>query len=107
MIRTFRVQHLNIDENDSWSGILSIIIFTVRITVYITTQATASQLIFGRDIILNISYRANWRYIKDRKQKLIHQNNKKENAKKRTHLYPWQSNYGQASTVNQIRNRHL
>jgi hypothetical protein len=37
--------------------------------------------VFGRDVLLNVSFQANWDYIKERKQHRILQNNKKENAK--------------------------
>ena len=42
---------------------------------------------FGRDALLNVSFEADWQYIKERKQKLIVQNNKKENAKRVPHTY--------------------
>ena len=40
---------------------------------------------FGRDAILNTTFQANWKYIKDRKQKLIHKNNQRENSKRIPH----------------------
>ena len=46
-----------------------------------------TQLVFGRDALLNVSFQADWQYIKDRKQKLIIQNNKRENAKRIPHTY--------------------
>ena len=45
------------------------------------------QLVFGRDAMLNISFTANWKYIEERKRKLIEYNNKKENSKRREHTY--------------------
>jgi hypothetical protein len=45
------------------------------------------QLVFGRDAIMNIQFRADWKLITDRKQKLIKQNNKRENAKRLQHTY--------------------
>ena len=42
---------------------------------------------FGRDAFLNISFEADWQYIKERKQHRIVQNNKAENAKRRDHTY--------------------
>ena len=41
------------------------------------TQRTPSQMVFGRDAILNISQEANWQLVKQHKQALI---NKKEEA---------------------------
>ena len=40
-----------------------------------------------RDAILNVSFKANWQYIKDRKQKLILQNNARKNATRIEHTY--------------------
>ena len=88
MLRTFSVHSNNdLDESDPWSGILTAIAFAVRATVHTTTQATATQLVFGRDAIFNIGFEANWKYIKSRKQKLIRQNNRRENAKRLPYTY--------------------
>ena len=51
------------------------------------TRATPSQLVFGRDALLNVSFEADWQYIKERKQKLIVQNNRKENKRRVPHAY--------------------
>ena len=40
------------------------------------------QLVFNRDVIHNVSFHANWKYIRERKQRLIVQNNKNENKKR-------------------------
>jgi hypothetical protein len=85
MIRIFQVQ--NMDEEDPWTGILNAVAFAIRATVHTTTQATPMQLVFGRDAVLNIQFQANWKLIKDRKQRLINQNNKRENSKRIPHLY--------------------
>lgn len=85
MIRTFQVQ--NMDEENPWIGILSAVAFAIRATVHTTTQATPMQLVFGRDAMLNIQFNANWKMIQQRKQKLIKQNNKRENSKRIPHEY--------------------
>ena len=56
-------------------------------TVHTTTRATPAQLVFGRDAFLNVSFEADWQYIKQRKQKLILQNNNKENATRLPYTY--------------------
>jgi hypothetical protein len=55
--------------------------------VHTTTCATPTQLVFGRDALLNVSFQADWDYIKEQKQHRILQNNKKENAKRIPHTY--------------------
>ena len=38
-------------------------------------------------MVFNIAHEANWKEIKDRKQKLINQNNQRENARRIKHTY--------------------
>jgi hypothetical protein len=76
-----------LDEGDPWSGILAAAMFAIRATVHTTLQATPSQLVFGRDAILNIKFDADWRLIRERKQSIIKQKNKRENARRIPHKY--------------------
>jgi transposase InsO family protein len=87
MIRTFEMNKIDVDEGDPWSGVLSAVMFATRSTYHTTTQATPAQLVFGRDAILNTTFDANWKIIRDRKQRAIKQNNQKENAKRTPHEY--------------------
>ena len=64
VIRTFQVQESTyLDEDDPWSGILAATMFAVRATYHTTLQATPTQLVFGRDAILNTQFEANWNLI--------------------------------------------
>ena len=88
MIRTFCVHEAEIDKNDPWSGALWATMFaTQEATLHSTLQATPSQQVFGRNVLMNIKCEANWKFIRKRKQKLTEQNNKKENAKRIPHDY--------------------
>jgi hypothetical protein len=87
IIRTFELHDSDMSAKDSWNGILSAAMFALRATYHTTLDATPMQLVFGRDAILNIKFEADWQYIKRRKQKLIHENNKRENAKRIPHVY--------------------
>ena len=55
--------------------------------VHMTNCSTPTQLVFNHDAMLNISFEADWQYIKERKQHCIPQNNKAENAKRKDHTY--------------------
>ena len=77
----------DMDEDNPWAGILTATMFGVRATYHTTLQATPMQLVFGRDAIMPIKHRAEWKLIKDRKQKLINANNKRENAKRIKYTY--------------------
>jgi transposase InsO family protein len=87
LIRTFELEDNYLDNDDPWAGILSATAFAIRSTYHTTLQATPGQLVFGRDMILNIQHIANWSLIKNRKQKIIHNNNRRENAKRHPHIY--------------------
>ena len=59
----------------------------IQSTVHTTTQHTSSQLVLGRDAILNINLKANWQLIKQRKHALINKDNQKQNRQRRSHVY--------------------
>jgi hypothetical protein len=59
----------------------------IRSTYHTTLQATPCQLVFGRDMIHNIAFRANWDRIQKTKQDIINKSNQKEN--KTTVLYEY------------------
>jgi hypothetical protein len=87
IIRTFELETNYMDEDNPWKGILSATAFAVRSTFHTTLKNTPGQLVFGRDMILNVKHEANWEYIRERKQNIIAKNNKAENAKRIPHQY--------------------
>ena len=76
-----------LDSEDPWSGPLSAAMFALRATYHTTLQASPAQLVFGRDAILNTRFEADWHLIKQRKQRLINENNKRENRHRIPHTY--------------------
>jgi hypothetical protein len=88
MLRTRNITGIHdLDATFKWKGVLGAVQRAVNSLVHTTTRATPTQLVFGRDALLNVSFEADWQYIKERKQNLILQNNKRENAKRRDHTY--------------------
>ena len=75
----------SLDEEDPFSELLSAVAFATRATVHTALGATPSQLVFGRDAITNTPFEADWDQISVKKQKLINQNNARENAKRTPH----------------------
>jgi hypothetical protein len=70
-----------------WYDLLHAVAFAVRGTFHTTLQATPSQLIFGRDLILDASFTANWTAIIARKLRQTQLDNARENASRIPHLY--------------------
>ena len=77
----------NLPEDNPFGGILAAVMFGMRATVHTTTRATPMQLVFNRDAIHNVRFEADWKYIRDRKQRIIRQNNTRENATRTEHHY--------------------
>eukprot|EP00957_Ditylum_brightwellii_P035318 2678573-Ditylum_brightwellii.AAC.1 len=61
--------------------------FATRATVHTTIQATPMQLVFGIDAILNVKHEVNWKYINERKDKIIKKKTENENKKRKLHHY--------------------
>ena len=76
IIRTFELyDNDGIDDDDPWSGILAAVMAAMRSTYSTTTQATPMQLVFGCDAIINSKFIADWDYICQFKQNIIHNKN--------------------------------
>ena len=89
LIRSFELQdNPYLDADDPWSGILAAALFAMC-SMYHTTLCAmpGGQLIFGKDMILNMQYLADWTVIKACKQELICKNNIIENSKCIPHQY--------------------
>ena len=88
MIRSAQIRDkTDLDSFFGFKGLLAACRKAMNSTVHTTSRATPTQLVFGRDAMLNASFQADWEFIKERKQRLILQNNKRENAKRIPHTY--------------------
>lgn len=62
-------------------------IYAMRTTIHTTLKTTPGILAFHRDMLLNIPITAQIQDIQNRRQKIIDQNNAKENRKRHPHQY--------------------
>jgi len=61
MIRTRQIRDkYDLDPEFGWSGVLAACRKAMNSTVHTTSRATRSQLVCGRDALLNVSFEANW-----------------------------------------------
>jgi len=82
MIRSAQIKdRWDLDSFLGFKGVLAACQKAMNSAVHATARATPTWLVFGRDAMLNASFQADWQFIKERKQRLIIQNNKHENAK--------------------------
>ena len=65
LIRSFELQdNPYLDLDDPWLGILAAFLFAMCSMYHTTLHAMPGQLVFGRDMILNTQYLADWTAIK-------------------------------------------
>ena len=79
LVRTYNLQETCVDDADPFMGILDTSAFAVQSTYHRAKDKSLGQLVFGRDMILTINHVADWRYIRQRKQKQINKYINREN----------------------------
>ncbi len=79
MLRSFDLEKQQLEDTNPFEYFLQSTAWAIRSTYHTTLQATPCQLVFGRDMIHNIAFKANWDRIQKRKQDIINKSNKKEN----------------------------
>jgi hypothetical protein len=87
MLRAFELEERELDPDDPCNGFLQACAFGIRSTFHTALQASPGQLVFGRDMIHDIRFQANWDRIKNNKQKIIANSNKRENLNRIKHNY--------------------
>jgi len=73
----------DLDSFLGFKGVLAACRKAMNSAVHATARATPTQLVFSHDTMLNASFQADWQFIKEQKQQLIIQNDKRENAKRK------------------------
>ena len=86
-LRTFELEEQDLDEADPWTPFLAATAFAIRSTYHTTLGATPAQSVFNRDMILPITFKADWMAIQQRRQKEINRNNARENKRRIPHNY--------------------
>ena len=79
MLRSYDLDNQDLDKLDPFGEYLNGIAWAIRCTYHTTLEATPGQLVYGRDMIMDIPFMADWPKIINRKQQLIDKSNSKEN----------------------------
>ena len=74
-------------DDTTTHAVLQAVAFGLRSTFHTALQASPGQLAFGRDMIINATYLANWQAIKQRKEISTLYNNARENKSRLSHDY--------------------
>ena len=87
MLKTQDLKEKIFDSWKPWSEILASVAYAIRCSYHSTLQATPGQLVFGRDMLLNIGFQPNYERVWEQKQRHIKNDNVCENAKQVEHTY--------------------
>ena len=74
-------------DDDSIYAVLQNVAFGFRAAYHSILRSSPGQLVFGRSMIVNATYVANWKTIKDQKEKNMLRNNARENSSILSHDY--------------------
>ena len=86
-LRTFELGKKELSKENPFEEFLTSTAYAIRNTYHTTLKATPGQLVFGRDMLLPMNFKANWAQIALRKQEIINKSNIKENKKRLHHEY--------------------
>jgi hypothetical protein len=87
MLRTFELEKHDLNEEDPFGEFLSAAAWALRSTYHTVLDATPGQLVYGRDMLLPIQYKANWGAIALRRREQIVRDNVNENKNRIPHQY--------------------
>ena len=80
MLRSFDLENQEIEDDNPFDYFLQSAAWTIRSTFHTTLQDSPCQLVFGRDIINNVAFKANQDQRRRHKQQLINKLNEKESS---------------------------
>jgi len=89
MLRTMKLEEIYLlpPPYDPFAGVISAIGYAIRSSWHSTNRATPGQLVFGRDMAINVRHVADWNHIQKRKQEVAAANNARENRRRVPHKY--------------------
>ena len=87
MLRTQDLDSRQLDDVNPWDDFLSSVAWAIRSTYHTTLQATPGQLVFQRDMLVNMPYLPDWAKIEQNKQTSINKSNARENSKRYDYDY--------------------
>ena len=78
-LRTYQLEDEELKDRDPFRPFLAAAAFAIRSTFHTILRATPGQLVYGRDMVLPIQFKADWAAIQQQKQKETKRNNEREN----------------------------
>jgi hypothetical protein len=87
MLRTQELEQHEFSQDDPWADVLAKCSWAIRATVSLVSDATPAQLVFGRDMLFDLSFQVDWNQVRARKEAATEANNSRENSRRLPHRY--------------------
>jgi hypothetical protein len=87
LLRVYELEEYEFPRGDPWSNILASAAWAICSTFHTALGATPGKSVYGRDMLFDLSFKANWKNIKERKMARIDDSNQCRNAKQISHTY--------------------
>ena len=87
ILQTYELDHKEFDKKDHWGDYIAYVAWAIQSTIHTTLKVTPAQLVFGRDMIWPITFRANQEELRARQQVQITKDNERENSKRLRYEY--------------------
>ena len=87
MLRTMELEEQELSKERPFDSFLAAAAYGIRSTFHTSLEATPAELVFGRNMLLPVQFKADWQAIRARRQKIINENNERENSKRIEHTH--------------------
>jgi hypothetical protein len=87
LLRVYELKEYEFPHGDPWSNVLASATWAICSMFHTTLGATPGQLVYGQDMLFDLSFKANWKSIKERKMAQIEESNQRKNTKRISHTY--------------------
>jgi len=87
MLRSYELEEQDLDDDHPFDEFLNAAAWALRSTYHTVLNATPGQLVYGRDMLLPVQYKADWAAIALKKHQQILKDNLRENKTRLPHQY--------------------
>ena len=72
------IENRILDNKEPFIDILFACAWAMRSTVHTTLKASPAQVVFGRDMLFDLSFKVHWKDLLDNRKRVLLQNNERE-----------------------------
>ena len=78
IICLYNIENRILDAKEPFINILYTYAWAIRSTVHTTLKASPTQVVFGRDMLFDLTFIVHWKDLLDNRKRVLLQNNERE-----------------------------